>query len=177
MTETEIWNRVEGISFDGPTFKQLLDQLMLGDLPSELKAELLADCSRDGDGSTAGYAAIPYLLKPGLEPRLAWELAWTAGQTISDGAMHDTPPVPDFLKERVDDNSRNLTIERLHYGLAFAGLNLIEQIQTVALISSLSGRPDLADKLTRIALIESGMPSDYVDANYPDDSPSSAPRG
>jgi hypothetical protein len=169
MNETEIWNQVEGISFDGPTLKQLLDKLILGELSPHLKAELLADCSRDGDASTAGYAAIPYLIGSGFEPRLAWELAWTAGQILSDGAMHESPPVPDFLKERVGDNARNLTIQRLHSGVAFAGLNLIEQIQTVALVSSLSGRPDLAEKLTRIALIESGMPRDYVDANYPPD--------
>jgi hypothetical protein len=170
------WNQISGLSFDGKTFKELLDQLIAGTLSSELKDELLVDCCRDGAASTAGYAAIPLLLHAESSPRLGWELAWTAGQTLAEGAMRDAPPVPEFLKENVRPEMVALAIRKLQLGLSLADLSLIEQIQTISLIAALRGRQDLADQLTRIALLESGMPREYVDANYPD-SERQAPRG
>ena len=171
MNTEGLWEQVAGISFDGVTFKAMLDQLIEGTLPSELKDELLVDCCRDGEASTAGYAAVPLLLKEASNPRLSWEFAWTAGQTLAEGAMRNSPPVPEFLKESVDARMVDLAIRKLQIGLSVADLSLVEQIQTIALVASLKGRQDLADKLTRIALLESGMSREYVDANYPDSPP------
>lgn len=169
MVEEQIWSRVEGLSFDGVTFGGLLTELVEGTIAAEMKDELLADCCRDWEASTAGYAAVPWLLRDGYPPRLAWELAWTAGQILTEEIMSGSPPVPEFLKDRVNGKAKVLAVERLRHGVAFADLSLVELIQTISLIADLSGRADLGGKLTRIALAERGMPDVWIDENYPPD--------
>lgn len=147
MNETEIWNSVRGIDSDGPEIRKSLEDLIEGRLPPEFKDELLCDFSRDYQGSTAGYAAIPIFLREGYPPQLAYDLTVTAALVLTYGAMRDDPPVPEFLTDRTGKEARELAITRLRKAISDVKMSMFELVNVVALIAALDGRKELHDLL------------------------------
>jgi hypothetical protein len=151
------WNSVSGIDSDGVSIKERLDELIRGALTYDEQIELLVDLCRDGAASTAGYAAIPLLLRNDCaDPRTRWEMARTAGLIVTSAGHNGSPGVPAELASNLNDSARLLIRTSILKAAAEAELGTAELIDTLSVAVALAGRDDLAHTFAELALREYG---------------------
>lgn len=142
--EAELWGQVHGIDTSGSQILSDLKKLSAGRLSDDEASELFCDLARDHHTSTAGYAAIPYLL--GEDLRVSTEIRFSAAHAaclilgFAGGAA--SPPVPPSLLPNVADEVKRRALSQLLAAASQCDLSADDIVSVTAAALLVAGRPD-----------------------------------
>ncbi|SKB05543.1 hypothetical protein SAMN02745166_04301 [Prosthecobacter debontii] len=149
MTEKEMWSNLEGIDTDGITALSEIKRLLEGELNDDEVTELMCNLVRDGSPSSAGYGAIPYLIKGSdkLTPKTQFEMVAAACLIIGLSSSDEAPKIDSMLIENFTENVKKTALQRLFLLASEVDLTPDDLISVSANAFMLTGRRDIYEYL------------------------------
>lgn len=149
MNETELWSTLEGIDTDGITVLSEIKRLLEGDMNDDEVTELMTNLVRDGIPSSAGYGAIPYLIKGSdkLTLKTQFEMVAAACLIIGLSVVAESPKIDSILIENFTDSSKKIALQRLFLLASEVDLTSDDLISMSANAFMLVGKRDIYEYL------------------------------
>jgi hypothetical protein len=115
MNDEAIWSELSGYDTSGLTIFKDLSRLVSGQLNEDECSELLLDLIRENQPSTAGYAALPYLLNDcrAVSAKTRFEMLHAACMILGLASEPGSPEIPPNLAHHFHSTENRTALRKL----------------------------------------------------------------
>ena len=154
MNQEQEWSQLHGIDTDGITIWKDLHRLAEGRMSEDEASELLCDLVRDYSPSTAGYAAVPFLIENCENDLIALktrsEMIHTACLILGLASSPDAPQVPESLVKNFSEEIKKQALQKLFLLASQEELGEHEVVCITSAALLLKGHRDAFDSLVSL---------------------------